>query len=86
MFENLFRSKKTPKPLELTPVDKEWKTAFETLLREMVPGEVFELTAVKENGATRFELVTESRRAMVAWSEIQEVLQPVVPADPQETL
>lgn len=75
MIGKLFKKKKP----ELSESEREWKAAFETVLRELVPGEPFELVAVREpSGATRFELVTESKRAMVAWAEIQEVLQPVV--------
>lgn len=70
MIKKLFGKKQ-----ELSEADLEWKTAFENLLAEMVPGEKFELVAGKTSaGTTKFELVTESKRAMVAWAEIQEVL------------
>jgi hypothetical protein len=78
MFKKLF-GKKTKK-VELTAEDIEWKNAFTSVLADLVPGEVFTLEAHPgENGVTRFELHTESKRAMVAWAEIQAVLVPETP-------
>ena len=71
-----FGKKKKP---QLDESDREWQAAFTKVIAELVPDEKFEIVAHKEaDGATRFELVTESKRAMVAWSEVQEVLQPVI--------
>lgn len=69
----------TKKPKELDASDKEWRDAFTKVLEELVPGEKFNIVAVKEETVTRFELHTESRRAMVAWTEVQEVLKPEIP-------
>ena len=83
MFKQLF---KKPKPV-LDDSDIEWQNAFTNVLHELVPGEKFEIKAVKENGGvTRFELHTESKRAMVAWAEIQEVLKPEIIKTPGENL
>lgn len=75
MFD-FFKSKAKPgEPRELTAEEKEWLEAFRSVLTELVPGEKFELRAYPEPAnATRFELITESKRAMVAWAEIQELL------------
>lgn len=74
----MFRKK--PKVAQPTKEDIEWKNAFTAVLQELAPGELFELKAVPEaGGTTRFELHTESRRAMVAWAEIQAVLVPETP-------
>jgi hypothetical protein len=75
----MFGFGKRKKKPELDESDREWQAAFTKVIAELVPGEKFEIVAHKEaDGATRFELVTESKRAMVAWSEVQEVLQPVI--------
>ena len=75
----MFGFGKRKKKPELDESDREWQAAFTKVIAELVPGEQFEIVAHKEaDGATRFELVTESKRAMVAWSEVQEVLQPVI--------
>lgn len=77
-FLNMFRKK--PKVTQLTKEEIEWQNAFTTVLQELAPGEVFELKAVPEaGGTTRFELHTESSRAMVVWAEIQAVLVPETP-------
>lgn len=60
---------------ELSAEEREWCAAFTKVMGELVGDEKFEIIAHPEpNKVTRFELVTESKRAMVAWAEIQEAL------------
>lgn len=82
MFDFLRSKPLALKERELTPEEIEWRDAFKSVLEELAPGEKFELVAYPEpSGATRFELVTESKRAMVAWAEVQEVLKPTTPGE-----
>ena len=80
IFDLFRKNKPVDEKRELTAEEKEWLEAFRSVLEELVPGEKFELVAHPEpSGATRFELVTESKRALVAWAEVQEVLKPTTP-------
>ena len=75
----LGKKRKDPAVEDTDASDLEWKSAFEAVLRDLVPGEKFELTCEKEGGGTtKFSIITESRRAMVAWAEIQSVLKPEI--------
>ena len=49
-----------------------WLSAFTNVLQEQVPGEKFTLTF--DEDTMSFVLDTESKRVMVAWSEMQEAI------------
>lgn len=65
----LFKSTKQ----SLSPQEQMWKDAFEKQIAELVPGEKFTLITTRAaNGVVAYSIETESKRAMIAWSEIQE--------------
>ena len=48
-----------------------WRDTLTSVVGELCPGEVFEIVATEDANGARFELVTESARVMVAWTEVQ---------------
>lgn len=67
-----FKSKKQDQRLDET--ENAWLQAIQTVMKEMVPKEVFTIIGQKDNGLVVFTIETSSKRAMVAFSEIQELI------------
>lgn len=61
----------------LTEAEQEFIAAASKLMRELVPNVEFHIRAERVDSKLRLEMVTESKRMLVAWSEFQEMLQTI---------
>lgn len=65
---------------------EELKVLILQVMETLVPGEDYSIDISEVNGHYKFELNTESKRAMVAWAEISFVLEEGIDRDQDESL
>jgi len=56
----------------------ETRSLVAMFMRELVPGEEYEIVVEESDGQFKLELVSESKRAIVAWAEISYALEQMI--------
>ena len=63
-----------------TDFERNWKEILTNALNDLVPGEKFEVVVeLTEDDNARLEIKTESKRVLVAWSELMHILETYKP-------
>jgi hypothetical protein len=65
---------------------KELKQLLVNLMETLVPGEEYSFDITEFNGQYKFELRTESKRAMIAWAEISFHLEECIDKEQSKSL